>query len=728
MNANPDCSCGSCTADLQTPAGGVLAEAKISLLLRGLDCANCAAKIEREVNELAGVHYASLDFMAKRLSVYLDKEGNLDEIARQSIEIIKKIEPDVQAIEEHEAGNTADIKEDTVDKKELLRIGAGAVLFAGALIFDFTFWTEFVFFLASYILVGGEVVWKAVRNISRGQIFDENFLMSVATIGAFAIRQFPEGVAVMLFYKIGDFLEGLAVNRSRKSISELMDIRPDYANLQVGDEIRRVAPEGVRIDDLIVVQPGERVPLDGIVVEGRSAVDTSALTGESLPRDVEEGSHILGGFINQNGLLKARVSKEFGESTLSKILDLVQNAAGKKAPTEHFITKFARYYTPVVVGSALAIALLPPLVVQGAAFSQWIYRALVFLVISCPCALVVSIPLGFFGGIGGASKKGILVKGGNYLEALNNVDTVVFDKTGTLTKGVFKVTEVVPESGFTREELLEAAAQAEAFSSHPIAVSILNAYGKTVDKEAVDGYEEVFGQGIKAAVDGRGILAGNSKLMIEEGVSYQETDTPGTIVYVAISGAYAGYIVIADELKDDAQEAINSLKELGVRKTVMLTGDRSAVSEKTAEELGFDEVYAELLPDHKVEQVERLERETAPQGKLVFVGDGVNDAPVLARADIGVAMGALGSDAAIEAADVVLMTDEPTQLVKAINVARRTKRIVWQNIVFALGVKGVVMVLGAVGIATMWAAVFADVGVALLAVLNSTRAIYVKNL
>ncbi len=728
MGTDPGCTCTGCTSctviepqtiDLQTGA-------KKTLVLAGLGCANCAAKIEHEVNKLAGVQHASLDFVAKRLIIYVYNERDLGKITSQATEIINKFEPDVEVIEEYGAGGIPVIEDEVVNKNELIKIGVGAVLFAIALIFEFSFWTEFSLFLVSYLLVGGDILLRAVRNISRGQVFDENFLMSVATIGAFAIRQFPEGVAVMLFFKIGEFFEDLAVNRSRRSISSLMDIRPDYANLQVGDDIKRVSPEGVRIGDLIIVKPGERVPLDGVVVEGRSMVDTSALTGESVPRDVEQGSDILGGFINQNGLLKVQVTKGFGETTVSKILDLVQNAGSKKAPTENFITKFARYYTPVVVFGALAIALIPPLLIQGAAFSEWIYRALVFLVISCPCALVISIPLGFFGGIGGASKKGILVKGGNYLEALNNVDTVVFDKTGTLTKGVFKVTEVVPEDGFSRDDLLEMAAYAEVFSNHPIALSILRAYGKAVNKELVDEHDEVFGHGIKAAVGGREILAGNSKLMSREDIACDEADAPGTVVYVALDKTYAGYIVISDEIKEDSIDAIKALNEIGIRKTVMLTGDNRAVGEKVAEELGLDEVYTELLPDQKVKQVEQLEKEVPSAGKLVFVGDGINDAPVLARADIGVAMGALGSDAAIEAADVVLMTDEPSQLVGAIKIAKRTKNIVWQNIVFALGVKGIVLVFGAMGIATMWAAVFADVGVALIAVLNATRAMYVK--
>jgi Cd2+/Zn2+-exporting ATPase len=723
------CTCTNCTTSTVNPdlgASDFSTGHKKSLLLRGLGCANCAAKMEFEVNRLAAVKHASVDFVAKKLTIYVHNEHDLDGITDKVTKIINNVEPDVEVIEEQGRGNTpAAVGDNGINKKELYKFGSGAVLFFIALIFEFPFWTEFVLFLVSYILVGGDVVLRAVRNISRGQVFDENSLMSIATIGAFVIRQFPEGVAVMLFYKIGEFFQDMAVNRSRRSISDLMDIRPDYANLKVGDELVTVSPEGVKIGDMIVVKPGERVPLDGIVIEGKSMVDTSALTGESVPRDVQEGSEILGGVINQNGLLSVQVTKEFGESTVAKILDMVQNASSKKAPTEHFITKFARYYTPAVVFGALAIALIPPLVVQGASFSQWFYRALVFLVVSCPCALVLSIPLSFFGGIGGASKKGILVKGGNYLEALNNVDTVVFDKTGTLTKGVFKVTEVVPQDGFSREEILELAAYAEAFSNHPIALSISDAFGKRVNKELVESHEESFGQGIKAMVCGREILAGNSKLMRKENITYKEANSTGTVVYVALNKTYAGYIIISDEVKEDAREAIKALKDIGIRKTVMLTGDSRAVGEKAAKELGLDQVYAELLPDRKVERLERLEKKVPSNRKLVFVGDGINDAPVLARADIGVAMGALGSDAAIEAADVVLMTDEPSQLVSAIKIAKRTKKIVWQNIVFALCVKGIVLALGAVGIATMWAAVFADVGVALIAVLNATRAMNV---
>lgn len=552
--------------------------------------------------------------------------------------------------------------------------------------------------------------------------------MSIATIGAFAIGEYPEGVAVMLFYQIGEFFQDLAVNRSRKSIAALMDIRPDYANLKVGNDVKKVDPEDVLVGDYIIVRPGERVPLDGVVVEGKSMVDTSALTGESVPREVEVDGSVLGGFINKNGLLTIKVTKEFGESTVSKILELVQNASSKKAPTENFITKFSRYYTPVVVFAALALAVIPPLVIEGATFSEWVYRALVFLVISCPCALVVSIPLGFFGGIGGASKNGVLIKGGNYLEALNNVDIVVFDKTGTLTKGVFKVTEINAEKGISKEELLEYAAFAESYSNHPIAISILNAYGKEINKEEIENYNEISGHGIKVKVRDSEILAGNAKLMDKEKIAYAPVETIGTVVYVAINGNFAGSIVISDEIKKDAQKAIRELKAIGVKKTVMLTGDNKQVGTKVANELGLDEVHAELLPDQKVEKVELLDKQKSPKGKLIFVGDGINDAPVLARADIGVAMGGLGSDAAIEAADVVLMTDEPMKLVSAIKIAKITRRIVWQNIIFSFGVKAIVLILGAGGLATMWEAVFADVGVALIAIFNAMRILNVKDI
>ena len=705
---------------------------KKALVLMGLSCTSCATKIEDNVKALKGVHSAHIDFVSGKLIIE-GKARDLERILREATVIVKQIEPDVEVLDEglqkkddeHDHGHSHGIGD---NKKELIRLGIGAVFFAIALAFKMSNPMEFGFYFISYLLVGGEVLLKSGKNILRGQVFDENFLMSVATIGAFSIGEFPEGVAVMLFYQIGEFFQDLAVDRSRKSIADLMDIRPDYANLKVGNDVKKVSPEEVAVGDYIIVKPGEKVPLDGIVVEGKSMLDTSALTGESVPRDVEVDSNVLGGFINKNGLLTIKVTKEFGESTVSKILELVQNASSKKAPTENFITKFARYYTPAVVFGALALAIIPPLVIEGATFSAWIYRALIFLVISCPCALVVSIPLGFFGGIGGASKNGILIKGGNYLEALNNVDTIVFDKTGTLTKGVFKVTETYTEKGISKEELLEYAAYAESYSNHPIATSILKAYGEEIDREKIEGYDEISGHGIKVKVQDKEILAGNIKLMGMEKIAYKPVEAPGTVVYVAIDGSFAGSIIISDEIKEDSKRAISELKALGVKKTVMLTGDNNEVGTKVANQLGIDEVYAELLPDQKVEKLELLDRQKSTKGKLVFVGDGINDAPVLARADIGVAMGALGSDAAIEAADVVLMTDEPSKLVSAIKIAKRTKRIVWQNIIFAFGIKGVVLVLGAGGLATMWEAVFADVGVALIAVFNAMRVLNVKDL
>ncbi|MDD4690325.1 MAG: heavy metal translocating P-type ATPase, partial [Eubacteriales bacterium] len=572
------------------------------------------------------------------------------------------------------------------------------------------------------------VVLSAIKRIARGDVFSEHFLMSVATIGAFCVGEYAEGVAVMLFYLLGELFEDMAVDHSRKSISALMDIRPDYANIKVGDDLEKVSPDEVSIGDIIVVKPGEKIPLDGKVIEGTSMVDTAALTGESVPRELEPGSVALSGFINKNGVLTIEVTKEFGESTVSKVLDLVQNAGSKKAQTEKFITKFARYYTPVVVFGALALAVIPPLVIPGATFSDWIYRALVFLVVSCPCALVLSIPIGFIGGIGGASKRGILVKGGNYLEALNNVEAVVFDKTGTLTKGVFKVTATNPQNDYTDKELLEYAAYAESYSNHPIALSIISAYNTEIDKNRIENYQEVAGHGIKVNINGKEVLAGNTRLMSSENINYNDVDILGTVVHVAIDKKYAGSIVISDEVKEDSANAIKELKALGVRKTVMLTGDLKVVADKIGNKLGLDEVYSELLPADKVEKIEFLEAQKSHKGKIVFVGDGINDAPVLARADIGMAMGGLGSDAAIEAADVVIMTDEPSKIASAIKIAKRTRSIVIQNIVFALGVKAVFLVLGALGVASMWEAVFGDMGVAIIAVLNAMRAMNMKNI
>lgn len=583
---------------------------------------------------------------------------------------------------------------------------------------------EFPAFLIAYIIIGGEIVRKALRNISKGQVFDENFLMSVATIGAFCLREYGEGVAVMLFYQVGELFQSYAVSRSRQSIADLMDIRPDYANVLRDGELVQVDPEEVVIGDTIVVIPGERIPLDGVVTDGQSALDTSALTGESIPRDVNTGDEVISGCINQTGKLTIKVSKEFGESTVSKILELVENASDKKSKSENFITRFARYYTPVVVFAAIALAIIPPLV-TGQSFVIWIERALTFLVISCPCALVISVPLSFFGGIGGASKCGVLVKGSNYLELLADTEIVVFDKTGTLTKGNFVVSEV-HALNMSKEELIEVAAHAEDYSSHPIAVSIKKAYGKTVDSSLIKDIEEIAGHGVKATIDGKEVLAGNARLMKLKDISYEESSSVGTVVHIAIDGAYAGYILIADEIKADSPKAIRELKEAGVKQTVMLTGDAEAVGQNVASQLKLDKAYTELLPADKVTQLEKLMKQKGEKVMLAFVGDGINDAPVLARADVGIAMGGLGSDAAIEAADVVIMTDEPSKIATAMKISRKTLRIVKQNIVFALFVKLVVLVLGAFGLANMWGAVFADVGVSIIAILNAVRALNVK--
>ena len=574
--------------------------------------------------------------------------------------------------------------------------------------------------IVAYIILGWDVVWQAVKNITRGQVFDEHFLMSVSTIGAFAIGEYPEAVAVMLFYQVGEFFQSLAVKRSRKSISDLMDICPDSATVKRNGVLQVVSPESVAVGEIIVVKPGEKIPLDGIVVDGESMLDTKALTGESVPRSIRKGDEALSGCINQSGLLTLKVTKSFGESTVSKITDLVENASARKAPTENFITTFARYYTPVVVGMAAVLAIIPPLVLGGG-WSEWLRRGFVFLIVSCPCALVISIPLTFFGGIGAASKRGVLVKGSNYLEALNKVSVVVFDKTGTLTKGVFEVANIIPAAGYQKEQVLEYAAQAESYSNHPIAKSILATYGKPIDQKQFSDFEEISGHGISVMVQGKKVLAGNSKLMESEKIAYAACDAAGTKFYVAADGSYVGCILIADEVKPDSKCAIAELKKIGVEKTVMLTGDDERIGKSVADELGLDAYYAQLLPDQKVEKLEMLDKQKRQGSKLAFVGDGINDAPVLARADVGIAMGGLGSDAAIEAADVVLMTDEPSKLVEAIDVAKATKRIVMQNIVIALGIKSVFLVLGALGMAGMWEAVFGDVGVTIIAVLNAMR-------
>ena len=610
-------------------------------------------------------------------------------------------------------------------KKALYKIIISAALFAVASFLPLEGYWRLLIFLPVYFLIGGDVLLRAIKNILKGQVFDENFLMAVATIGAFAVGEYPEGIAVMLFYQVGELFQNYAVHRSRKSISELMDIRPDYANVEKDRELIRVDPEEVFIGDTIIVKAGERIPLDGTVIEGNSMVDTKALTGESVPRQLQEGNEALSGCINLNGVLRIQVTKAFGESTVAKILDLVENASSKKAKTENFITKFARYYTPIVVFSAAALAVIPPLLLPGATFGVWIHRALTFLVISCPCALVISVPLGFFGGIGGASKCGILIKGSNYLEALAEAEIVVFDKTGTLTKGTFEVTEICPV-GMEKRELLEYAAYAESFSDHPISKSLKSAYQENIDNHRISDAEEISGHGVKAFIDGKTVYAGNSKLMKLEGIHYEEQEIFGTVVHVAVAGEYAGYIVIADDLKEDSAETIKALKELGIKKNVMLTGDLKMVGEHIGRELGMDQVEAELLPIDKVKRMESLLTEKSAKGKLVFVGDGINDAPVLSQADIGIAMGGLGSDAAIEAADIVIMDDKPSKLIAAIGISKKTLKIVKQNIIFALGIKILALLLSALGMANMWEAVFADVGVSVIAIINSMRALNVK--
>lgn len=692
---------------------------KRKLTLENLDCANCAAKIENEVKKIEGLQNVTVDFVTKKLVYEIDTDENITD---KITEVIKNIEPDVKVITDENK------IEENDSKKEIILLTIGAIFFAIGMLLKTSTWVELVIFLISYVIVGGEIVLKALKNIVKGKVFDENFLMAIATIGAFFTGSFAEGVAVMLFYKLGELFQDIAVNRSRKSISSLMDIRPDYANLKFEGDIKKVSPEQVNIGDIIIIKPGEKVPLDGKIIDGSSTLDTSALTGESMPREVKEGSEILSGCINKSGVLTVEVTKEFGESTVSKILDLVENASSKKAEAENFITKFAKYYTPIVVIIAVIIALIPPLIINGATFTDWIYRSLVFLVISCPCALVVSIPLGFFGGIGGASKKGILIKGSNYLEALNNINTVIFDKTGTLTKGVFDVTEIRPENDISREELIEYAAYAESYSNHPIAQSILNVYGKQIENSKVESYDEISGYGIKIKKDNKEILVGNSKLMDKENIKYNQNNSIGTLVYIAVDRVYIGYIAIADEIKDDATNLSQNLKSLGVKKTVILTGDSKVIAEKVAENLEIDDVYYELLPNQKVEILEDLSSKKQGKGNLIFVGDGINDAPVLARADIGIAMGGLGSDAAIEAADIVIMTDEPSKIVTAIKIAKRTRKIVMQNICFAIGVKVIFLTLGALGFASMWEAVFADVGVTIISIANAARAMRVKKL
>ena len=612
-------------------------------------------------------------------------------------------------------------------RKKGIKIIIALILFLLAITINFNneMITKVIFIIA-YLIVGLEILKKALRNIARGKVFDENFLMSVATIGAFAIGEFPEAVAVMLFYQVGELFQSYAVDKSRKSISSLMDIRPDFANVERDEKIEKVDPDEVKIGEIIIVKPGEKVPLDGIVVEGKTSLDTKALTGESLPREIAENDEILSGSINLNGVIKIKVTKEYGESTVSKILDLVENASSKKSKSENFITKFAEYYTPIVVIIAVILAIVPPLLIKDATFSDWIYRALSFLVVSCPCALVISIPLSFFGGIGGASKMGVLIKGSNYLEQLANTEIIVFDKTGTLTEGVFEV-QKVHAIDMSEEELLRITAYAENYSNHPISLSVKKAYNKEIDEKQILNTQEISGHGIVAKIGNQNVLVGNEKLMSENNIKITKCEEVGTILNVAVDGKYAGYILIADKIKKDSKNAIKSLKKNNIKQTVMLTGDRKNVGEHVAKELGLDKVYTELLPDGKVEKVESLLKEKSEKGKLAFVGDGINDAPVLALADIGIAMGGLGSDAAIEAADIVLMTDEPSKIVDAIHLSKKTMRIVKENIIFAIVIKVLVLVLSAFGLSTMWEAVFADVGVSIIAIINALRVLRVKN-
>ncbi|OQY10848.1 MAG: heavy metal translocating P-type ATPase [Marinitoga sp. 4572_148] len=694
---------------------------KKELVLNGLDCASCAAKIEENVKNLENVEGVELNFITKTLSVNVDDEDKLEEIKK----IVKNIEPDVEVYEKNKniknGNNAKEVEEEFNRKFEIIRLISALGVFITALLIKNPFWLQIALYVVAYLISGGKVLIRSFKNIIRGNVFDENFLMSVATIGAFSIGEFPEAVGVMVFFEIGELLQDMAVDNSKKSIKALLDIRPDYANLLRNNTEIRVSPEEVKRGDLIIVKPGERIPLDGIVVKGNSMVDTSALTGESVPRTIKENDEVMSGFINTNGLITVRVEKEYTESTISKILDMVENAAAKKAKTEKLITKFAKYYTPVVVFLAIALATLPPLI-TGAPFNEWLYRALVFLVISCPCGLVVSIPLGYFAGVGALSKDGVLVKGGNYLERLKNLDTIIFDKTGTLTEGVFEVVDIKTFNDFKKEEILEIAAYAEEHSNHPIAESIKKKFGKTINKDSIEDYEEISGHGIKAKINGKEILVGNKKLMNKYNIKTPEINFSGTIVFVAVDGNFAGYIGISDKIKPGVAEIIKNLKKLGVKKTVMLTGDSKKVAESVAKEIEIDEYYAELLPGDKVKFFEKFKDGVS----TAFVGDGINDAPVLTRADVGIAMGGLGSDAAIEAADVVIMDDDISKLVDSIKISRKTLKITWQNITIVLGVKILFLILGALGKTDMWGAVFADVGITLIAVFNTLRILKTK--
>ena len=689
-----------------------------SYRLEGLDCANCAMKIEKGVQQIDGVKEATVNFTSGKLTIDVE-EDRLAAVEQETKKVVRELEPDVKVteIDKEKVSEHGNEKE----RNTLIRILFSLAGIAVLLLFDFNEPVRLIGYLLIYLLIGYDVVKKAVMNIVKGQIFDENFLMSVATIGAMLIGEYPEAVAVMLFYQIGEYFQGLAVNHSRKSIRELMAIRPETAHIQTAEGLMTVNPEDVQIGQYVLVKPGERVPLDGTIIEGESLVDTSALTGESVPKSVYVGETVLSGFINKNKPFLVQVEKSYENSTISKLLELVENASSKKAPAENFITKFARYYTPVVVGLAVLLAVLPP-IVSGAAFSEWIYRSLTFLVISCPCALVISVPLSFFGGIGGASKIGVLIKGSNYLELLAQTETVVFDKTGTLTKCDFSIQTIDP-TGIDPKKFMQYVASAEQFSIHPIAQSVLEGYAGPLLPTA--NIQEFAGEGILAEVDGKQVLAGNHKLMERFEISFPSSQEIGTLLYLAIDQSYSGYLVIADTLKEDAVDALVQLKQAGVKNTVMLTGDSKKIADHIGKQVGVDKIYSELLPEDKVQRLEEILQSN--NKKTAFVGDGINDAPVLARADVGIAMGGLGSDAAIEAADVVIMNDQPSKIAEAIHLAKKTLKIVKQNIVFAIGIKILVLSLGAFGFASMGDAVFADVGVTVLAVLNAMRSLHVKN-
>ena len=712
---------------------------KEKYILAGLACPHCAALIEQEVGQVENVSEASVNLMKQTLNVsYAD--GIESDIFSKIEKIVHSHEPSVNVLKENLHKSLDDDSElhggKSENKKRVIKLVSGAIIYAIALLImnfaSFKINVGLIILCLAYFILGADVLWRAIKNIVNGKVFDENFLMALSTVGAFIIGEYPEAVAVMLFYQIGEFFQDLAVNKSRKSISDLMDIRPDVAYIKDGDDVKKVSPETIRVGQEILVRPGEKIPLDGMIIDGTSTLDTMALTGESLPRSVSVGDKVLSGCINQVGAITIKVEKEFGESTASKVIDLVENATEKKTKSENFITKFARYYTPIVVFAALILSFVPPLILNEPV-SDWIYRGFVFLVISCPCALVISVPLTFFGGLGTASKYGVLIKGSNYLDVLANLENVVFDKTGTLTKGVFKVTNLslAKNSNFSQDELLSLAAQAEVFSTHPIAKSIVSAYKETIaheiDTDAIKNYTEISGKGVSVECDSKKILAGSYKLMEDNGISYEKDESAAAKVYVAIDGEFVGCVLISDELKADSKAAIKGIKAMGIENVAMLTGDDEKIASSVANELGLDKYYSNLLPSDKVEKIEEIITETNDvKRSTAFVGDGINDAPVLARADVGIAMGALGSDAAIEAADVVLMNDNPKSIISALKIARKTRRIATQNIIFALTVKSIILVFGAFGLAGMWLAIFGDVGVMIIAVLNAMRMLKVN--